>query len=72
MPFRAKTQQDPYAAGFRDGILGVLRGGRYRTAPVRVSKSVGSPASDARARYRDVVVFKHDVDHGERVVLRQH
>jgi hypothetical protein len=58
-----------HQAGFRSGLYGPLRGGTYRAAPARISKYVGSPATDRAARYDDVARFKHDVRKSERIVL---
>jgi hypothetical protein len=66
---RRSTFRGAYKAGFRAGVVGVLRGGSYRAAPVRLRRSVGSPATDAAARYRDVARVKIDVDRAERQLV---
>lgn len=59
------------ARGFRAGVLGALRGGAYSSAPVRITKFVGSAATDSAARYSDVDHVKADVRRSERVALKR-
>lgn len=60
------TLRSAQRAGFRSGVAGVLSGGSYRTAPVRVHRNVGSPRTDRAARYGDVARVKGDVGRADR------
>jgi hypothetical protein len=68
---RLSVLRDTQQAGFRAGVLSALRGTSYGAAPVRIHKSVGSPATDRKARYGDIEHFRHDVRRAERIVLDQ-
>lgn len=67
---RAYTTSDAYKSGVREGLRSVLRGGTFRTAPVRIHKSVGSPVADRAARYSDVAKISRDIARAQRVVFR--
>jgi hypothetical protein len=67
--FNFLRSDDPYARGFRDGLRGILAIGRYDAAPPGIRMTVGSPATDRLARYRDMEAFKADVDRGRRDVV---
>ncbi len=66
---RQAVLRNAQRAGFRDGVAAAMRGGAYRAAPVRIYKSVGSPATDRDARYGDIKHFKRDVSRAKRGVV---
>jgi hypothetical protein len=60
-----------FGQGFRDGLRSVLAVGRYRAAPPVIRRSMGSPAADRLARYRDMDAFNADVNRGRQVVVHE-
>jgi hypothetical protein len=59
------TGANAYRSGFKNGVLGSMSGGSFKSAPAKIRKVVGSPITDRAARYDDIGRFKDDVRRAE-------
>lgn len=63
-------QDEAHRAGFRNGVLNLLRGPAYGQPRRRLTRTIGSFRTDRSARFDDVARFGGDVKRHEHTIGR--